>query len=352
MPIFTGEASHRGDTLDALTLRPILAVVALLAFLPGCGRDGPESARQAGSEEGKVVSHRRAPLPAPARTEVVGAPFFNGLAVLGGLTADGTPSAQADLYHFPADSWRSLPALPVALHHAGAGQLGDRLYVVGGYSGTFGKAWTPSAQVWSLGVDENKWRTEPPLSVPRGALAVASLPNALVAVGGVAGSDLVRTEILELGATSWKRGPDLTVPREHLAATAVDGRVYAIAGRAGSLESNRDSVESWAPGEAGWRTEPKLNHARGGIGAATVRQGLKEHGSPGGTACVAGGEAPGDRTIAEVECLFEGSWRVVAKLEVPRHGLAVAAPGSQLHVIGGGPKPGLHVSDVHESFFF
>jgi hypothetical protein len=333
-----------------VTLRPIVAVVTLLANLAGCGGDGREPARQAASEESKLATERRAPLPAPPRTEVVAATFFHGVAVLGGLTGDGKASAQVDHYSFPEDTWRPLPALPVALHHAGAGELGDRLYVVGGYSGTLA-AWTPTAGVWSLGVEEKTWRKEPPLSIPRGALAVASLPNALVAVGGVAGPDLVRTEILELGATAWKRGPDLTTAREHLAATFFDGRVYAIAGRAGSLESNRDSVESWAPGEAAWRAEPKLNHSRGGIGAATVRQGPIETGYSGGVPCVAGGEAPGDRTIAEVECLSRGAWKVVAKLEVPRHGLAVGAPGDQLHVIGGGPKPGLHVSDVHEMFF-
>ncbi len=324
-----------------MTLRRILAATVLLLLLaPGCGQDEPEPARQAATEEG-VKPVRRAPMPAPARTEVVAAPFNFGLAVLGGLTADGMPSAQVDHYTFGRDVWRSLPPLPVALHHAGAGQLGDRLYVVGGYAGNVA-GWTPTAEVWSLDTEETAWRKEPPLSLPRGALAVASTPDALVAVGGVAGPDLVRTEILELGATSWKRGPDLTTPREHLAATWAGGRVYAIAGRAGSLESNRDSVESWAPGETSWRAEPKLNHARGGIGAATVKR------SP----CVAGGEAPGDRTIAEVECLRNGAWKVVGKLEVPRHGLAVAAPDTQLHVIGGGPKPGLHVSDVHEMFFF
>jgi serine/threonine-protein kinase PknK len=323
-----------------LTLRRILAAVLLLV-VPGCGQDGPEPARQAATEDG-VKPVRAAPLPAPPRTEVVAAPFFFGLAVLGGLTADGKPSAQADHYTFGRDVWRSLPPMPVALHHAGAGQLGDRLYVVGGYTEGALAAWTPTAEVWSLGSEETTWRKEPPLSLPRGALAVASIPDALVAVGGVAGPDLVRTEILELGATSWTRGPDLTTPREHLAATWSAGRVYAIGGRAGSLESNRDSVESWAPGEASWRGEPKLSHARGGIGAATVKR----------APCVAGGEAPGDRTIAEVECLRNGAWKVVGKLEVPRHGLAVAAPDTQLHVIGGGPKPGLHVSDVHEMFFF
>ena len=199
------------------------------------------------------------------------------------------------------------------------------------------------AEVWSLGNEETAWRKEPPLSGPRGALAVASHPNALVAVGGVAGPDLVRTEILELGATELAAGPrPHAPPGSTWPPPAFDGRVYAIAGRAGSFESNRDSVESWAPGETAWRPEPKLNHARGGIGAATVKRAL----------CVAGGEAPGDRTIAEVECLHRGAWKVVGKLEVPRHGLAVVAPDAQLHVIGGGPKPGLHVSDTHEMFFF
>jgi hypothetical protein len=181
---------------------------------------------------------------------------------------------------------------------------------------------------------------------------VASAPNALVAVGGVAGPDLVRTEILELGATSWKRGPNLTTPREHLAATYSNGRIYAIGGRAATLESNRDSVESWAPGEAAWRAEPKLNHSRGGIGAHTPGQGTPGFGSSDGVPCVAGGEAPGDRTIAEVECLKEDGWKVVAKLEIPRHGLAVVSIDRNLHVIGGGPKPGIHVSDVHEVFLF
>ncbi len=56
--------------------------------------------------------------------------------------------------------------------------------------------------------------------------------------------------------------------------------------------------------------------------------------------------------MADVECLHQGAWRVVAQLAVPRHGLAVVADGRRLFAIAGGPKPGLHVSDVNEVFFF
>lgn len=311
-------------------------VLGMALAFSACGDDNAEPSSQRGSEA--APSERRAPLPAPERTEVVGAYWDGKIAVLGGLLEDDTPSNQLDLYAPATDRWSTGPQLPLPLHHAGAGVLGGRLYVVGGYTGTAG-AWTPVAAVHSLGPGESQWRAEPPLGGTRGALAVASLDNALVAVGGV-GSGEATTEILQAGATAWRTGPAMGTPREHLAATAAGGRVYAIAGRLHTLESNRDSSESFAPGEPRWRQEPKLNDSRGGIGGA----------APGGRPCVAGGEAPGGRTIESVECLKDDVWVRVATLEVPRHGVAVVAVDNRLHVIGGGPKPGLFVSDVHEVF--
>jgi len=42
-------------------------------------------------------------------------------------------------------------------------------------------------------------------------------------------------------------------------------------------------------------------------------------------------------------------WTPLADLPTPRHGLAVVAVGSRVYVIGGGPRPGLFVSDANES---
>jgi hypothetical protein len=42
-------------------------------------------------------------------------------------------------------------------------------------------------------------------------------------------------------------------------------------------------------------------------------------------------------------------WRRLADLPTPRHGLGVAALGDRGFVIGGGPRPGLYVSDANES---
>ena len=315
----------------------LLTAVALVAAPAGCGSsDGDDRAGEL------VPTQHRAALPPPQRTEVTGTYWDGKIVVVAGLLRDDTPSAQVDFYDPAADRWSPGPALPVPLHHTATGVLGGRVFVVGGYTGAAG-AWRPVAEVHSLGPGETRWRPEPALAGPRGALAVASLDDALVAVGGVGSGPEVRTEVLRRGATAWEPGPDLPYPTEHLAATGGDTpngeRAYAIAGRYRSLEGNLDAVVSFVPGEQQWRDEPPLLEKRGGIGAA----------APGGHPCVAGGEAPAG-TIASVECLLDGRWRRAARLGVPRHGVAVVAVGRMLHVIGGGPEPGLFVSDAHEAF--
>lgn len=117
--------------------------------------------------------------------------------------------------------------------------------------------------------------------------------------------------------------------------TAIGDRVYAIAGRTGDLSTNKSSVEVLISEQ--WEDAPPLNTSRGGIGATTVDD----------TPCVGGGEEP-NGTIGTVECLVDGEWRVVAELEVPRHGLAVVTIDRAIHVVGGGPLPGLATSRVHE----
>lgn len=260
----------------------------------------------------------------------------------GGLLADGSATPRVDLYDLGTGRWQAGPPLPEALHHAGVAAFQGRLFVAGGYTQTAaGAAWAESDRVFSLGAGDEQWRTEPSLSAPRGALGLASTDGFLVAFGGTSGGQVVGSvEILAAGADRWRAGPAMSHPREHTAAAGSQGRIYAIAGRVGGLETNLDAVESFDPAAtgAGWRIEPALNEARGGIAAANA----------GGTICVAGGEEPG-ATIAGVECLIDGRWQSVATLATPRHGLGVVAGnGKDLHVLAGGPEPGLFVSDAHE----
>ena len=99
-------------------------------------------------------------------------------------------------------------------------------------------------------------------------------------------------------------------------------------------------VESWAPGEKGWRREAPVPEARGGTGAAAV----------GSTIVSVGGEAP-TVTLRAVFAydVVRRRWSRLDDLPTPRHGLGVAAIEKTVYVIGGGPQPGLYVSDANES---
>ncbi len=62
-------------------------------------------------------------------------------------------------------------------------------------------------------------------------------------------------------ADTWDTSiPLMNVSRAQCELQAVNGRIYAIGGKDGSGAVS--SVESWAPGETSWRTEPSLNIAR------------------------------------------------------------------------------------------
>ena len=320
----------------------VLCLCLLTTAACSSGDSGGSSGSPDSSAPGQTGFTRTGAELPEARTEVAGATWNGRIVVAGGLLADGKVSRRVDVYEPRANIWLDGPALPVGLHHLGLAVLADRLYVVGGYTNLPSGEWQAQAAVHSLGANEQEWRSETPLSRPRGAHGTAAVSGRLVVAGGVTGGLTGTSESWAPGEPSWRPGPNLAEAREHLAMAAIGGRAYAIAGRLGGFDSNLRSVESWDGREPSWRGEPQLNDTRGGTAAAEVG---------GKQVCVAGGEAT-EGTIASIECLVPGQprWTKLASMKVPRHGLAVAGIGPQLRVIGGGPQPGLFVSTAHETF--
>ena len=271
------------------------------------------------------------PLPV-ARTEVAAALTGREILVAGGYLADGSTSARVDLYDPATKAWRNGPDLPQPLNHASATTLGGRGVVIGGY-GTTGP--TRTAILFEDGV----WHALPSLPFVRAAAGAVSVGGRLYVVGGVGPYGLARSMLVyDPVARRWGTLPGPT-PRQHLAAATAGGRVYAIAGRTTGYNTNLAIVESWAPGERRWRREPDLPEPRGGTGAAAAR----------GLIVSAGGEAP-DGTRAAVYALNVAArrWARLPDLPTPRHGLGVVAFGSEVYVIGGGPEPGVTVTDANE----
>ena len=279
---------------------------------------------------------REAELPTP-RSEVAAAVFGHEVAIAGGFAADGTPSAEVDAYSPVADTWRRLPDLPAAVHHAMAAGSRGRLYVLGGYGST-GK---PRRAAFVLA--GGRWRALPPMLFPRAAAGAAVVSGHIVVAGGVvrvSGQRLARNALVfSLRARRWSASAGPT-PREHLGVTSLAGAVYAVAGRRFGLDRNLSTLESWKPGARGWRSLPAVPSPRGGTGAAAAA----------GRIVSVGGEEPGG-TVEDVYAFDVGArrWQRLPDLPTPRHGVGVAALGGRVFVIGGGTEPGLSVSSFNES---
>jgi N-acetylneuraminic acid mutarotase len=186
-----------------------------------------------------------------------------------------------------------------------------------------------------------RWQRLAPLPAPRAAAGVAVAAGRLYVVGGVRSPGVLArvAYALDLRRLRWTSLPGPT-PREHLAAASLGGKVYAVAGRLGGIDRNLTVVESLRAGSKNWTTAPAIPQARGGTGAAVAA----------GRLVSIGGEAPAG-TLASVFAYdpAAGRWSALADLPTPRHGLAVVAVGPRVYVIGGGPRPGLFVSDANES---
>ena len=269
-----------------------------------------------------------APLPV-ARTEVAAATVGREIAVVGGFLENGGSSRRVDFYAPGSDTWRSGPDLPAAVNHAAATVARGRLYVAGGYGA--------ERSMFVLAGDALADDPRCPRRVPPRALPLCAEPSTSSAASAPAGTRARCSRTTRHAALAHASRPEAaTAP----CVAAARGRIYAIAGRTTGLDTNFTLVESWAPGEKRWRREAPVPEARGGTGAAASA----------GRSSRVGGEAPGG-TVRSVYAydVVQRRWRRLPDLRTPRHGLGVAAFGGAVYVIGGGPQPGLYVSDANES---
>ena len=270
------------------------------------------------------------PLPLP-RAEVAGTGWRGSVVLAGGYLADGRSSARVDAYDPKLHGWQRLPDLPVEVNHAMAAAGGGRLYVLGGY-GVGGAARD------AFVLDGARWRRLPPMPFARAAGGATVVDKTLYVAGGVGPAGIARSLLAyDIPKRRWRTLPGPT-PREHLGVTALRGRLYVVAGRSsGRLFS---IVQRWLPRERRWQRLAPLPEPRGGTAAGTAA----------GMVISAGAESSAG-TSAAVYAYTPATnrWRRLPDLPTPRHGLAVVGVGTTIHVIGGGPQPGLSVSAANES---
>ncbi len=260
-----------------------------------------------------------APDPVP-RSEHPAVVLGGEMVVSGGFVESGlgdeTVTDTVGAYDPQTDTWRDLAGLPAPRHHGMAAVVGDRLFVIGGYSIS---GFDPTSTVWEL-VD-GEWLDRAPVPVAVGAGAAVELDGFVYVVGGTPHGAFFR---YDPEADTWESLVDPSAPREHLAAVALDGEIWALAGRWESEIFDTTEIYEVTTGE--WRSGPAFNEARSGFGATVVDDSIY----------AVGGEVfDPNLALDSMERFRDGEWTVQDPLPYGIHGNPLVEIGGNLYLPGG-----------------
>ncbi|MFK7845402.1 MAG: kelch repeat-containing protein [Rhodothermales bacterium] len=285
----------------------------------------------------------RTPLPT-ARQEMPHVLLNDKIYVLGGIDASRNSIEFVEAYDPQTGTWEDIASLPPTLHHLGAAVANGKLYVLGGYISGF----TPTDRVFEFDPGTQEWTEKNPMPAAQGAHAAVSIDNKIYIVGGERGREALNTnQMYDPITDTWTARAPLPTAREHLAATVLDGKIYVIGGRRlsdGALD-NLGTVEIYDPATDSWdRSAASLPRTSGGLAAAALH----------GRVYAFGGEFFGAQSgVLNMTAEYnpeQNTWRELAPMPVPRHGMGAVAVADTIFIIGGGPAAGFATSSLNSGF--
>jgi hypothetical protein len=182
---------------------------------------------------------------------------------VGGLNARNATTDDKEDLHSSAEfaefdpqtgKWKSLAPLPAARSSHNAVVIGDRLYVVGGWTlaGSPPGDWTQDVVFYDFTDPQSGWHKLETPPFKRRALAAGYCHGKLFVLGGIdaEGNVTQRVDVFDPQSGTWSKGPDL--PGEGMASFGVsawnlDGRLYA-SGMQGIVWRLNENGSGWNEG--------------------------------------------------------------------------------------------------------
>ena len=288
-------------------------------------------------------------IPTP-RTEVSATAVGDSVYVIGGFNVQGQPTKIVEIYNTRNNTWSSAAPLPHTSHHTAATRSFDgKVYVVGGF---LDSQWTPSNRLFIYDPPKNQWHEGKQMPTARGALTANFINGTLYAVGGQSllssssspsGIILATNEAYDSASNTWITKASMPTARHHAASAVVNGKLYVIGGRVVEVSStvNVNVNELYDPEKNTWTSLAPMPSKRSGIAAAANFDMINIY--------VFGGEEP-SKTFNNNERydIKANKWFIETPMPTARHGLGAASVHNKIYVLGGGPEPGLSVSNANQ----
>jgi N-acetylneuraminic acid mutarotase len=285
------------------------------------------------------------PMPTP-RAEVAAAISRDNIYVIGGFDESDQVTDVAEVYNVYNNSWTEAAPLPQPLHHTAAASYDNKIFVIGGYtSAVEDRPWSATNKLFIYDPAENDWQEGEPMPTARGASTAEFINGTLYVIGGVDSShNVVSTnQAYDPETDTWTERQPMPTARHHLASAVVGEDLFVMGGRTGTGRGSVNANEMYDPDLDKWMKLEPMPSKRGGIAAASLVNGTSIY--------IFGGEEP-SKTYNNNEKYDAKDTSWISELPMPtaRHGLGAVSYEDRIYVIGGGPEPGLSVSDVNEIF--
>ena len=236
------------------------------------------------------------------------------------------------------------PPNNIELHHFQAATIGDKIYVVGAYTGPFPDEDLVS-NIYIYDVVTDSWDIGPEIPADRRrAAAGVVVYNGQIAIvcgsTGGHGSFSVRKAQFDLynpATNQWTTMPDAPHVRDHVHAAIIENKLYVAGGRDGGLNDNVPEVDVFDFGSNQWSTLPSetgdIPTPRAGAASIAVDHFLIVIGGESAAQVVAHNEA-------EVLNTRTGTWFTIDRLEVGRHGTQAIFYDDKLYIASGSGQQG------------
>ena len=283
--------------------------------------------------------------PIPINTQELYSCVHRGrLYVAGGIAARlGVPYFTSASYAYDpdADRWQELPDLPEDRHHAGLVSTGTRLFMVGGFNGSYTDVWRMRDTVHEL--TEAGWVGAGTLPQPQaeGVLACHSSGVVHLVTGQTprGSANSARSDHGEVadhwqwdGAADWQAAAPIPTPRNSATGGWLDDQLIVTGGR--TAAGNLAVTEIYDRNEDRWREAAPLPLPQAGTASVMVDDGL----------IVFGGEIfrPEAKVFPNVwrYVMSQDRWLPLPDTPTPRHGIGAGLIDNRAYVIGGATEPG------------
>jgi N-acetylneuraminic acid mutarotase len=268
-----------------------------------------------------------------ARAYAGAAQVGDDLYVIGGSGTSG-PRSLTEIYDTVGNIWRAAAALPVGLEQFGIAVSGGKIYVAGGYSQTNTRDGASddeeSDDLWIFDPTVGVWVSGPHMPAPRVGLGLVAAGGKLYALGGK-GAQASRVYVYDLHSGAWSVArAAMPAPRTDAAYAVVGDSIYVIGGFDGHALARVDILDT---ATGAWRAGPALPTPRAGHVAAVL----------GGKIHVVGGETISPpRTYPDHFVLSGAGWDRAASMPTPRHGAVASGANGKLFVVGGSAGAGVY----------